>query len=614
MRISFRTKLLGILVITAAAFVGIIVANFFLSDRVITELENLEKRYVPMVDLEPRMTAHLEHLSRALQDAVAADDLEALEETRRLKDGFLAQVSASHNVLTSDQISRLSGAIEDYYRSAYAVSRRLMSSETGENIIESITEMQAKYAHAFVVLKETTNFDEKRLGEAFTASANAERTAGTIRAVVSFLALMLVLIFSLWLSRGVLRSLDEINSGLTRFGKGDFSRNISQVSRDEFGDVAVKANQMANEISRLLGDLTRSEQKIRLLIESVRDYAIISLDPSGLVTSWNSGATKLLGFDEKEIVGKHFSIFLSAEDREKGKAEIELKTAVEQGKTEEENWRIRRDGSRFWASSTLATIRDGAGVLQGFAKITRDMTERKQYEEELKRANQALGLINKELETFSYSVAHDLRAPLRSIIGFSGAIMEDCSTALPEEGKKSLERVIAAAKRMGELIDHLLNLSRVSRKGISRENMNLSELAERIVGEIARHEPERHVAVEIDKDVKAEGDPQLMSVVLSNLLGNAWKFSAKREDARIQFGKLEQNHHPVFFVRDNGAGFDMQYSNKLFGAFQRLHSVHEFEGTGIGLATVQRIIHRHNGEIWAQAKPGEGATFFFTLG
>jgi len=220
---------------------------------------------------------------------------------------------------------------------------------------------------------------------------------------------------------------------------------------------------------------------------------------------------------------------------------------------------------------------------------------------------------NKELEAFSYSVSHDLRTPLRAIDGFSQALLEDYGTQFDATGTDYLMRVRGGAQRMGSLIDALLTLARVSRTSMREEKVDLTAIAEEIVGELRAANPERSVDIRITSQLNAIGDPYLLRIVLENLLNNAWKYSGKREHAVIEFGMCNQDGESCFFVRDNGAGFDMAYANKLFGAFQRLHDAKEFMGTGVGLATVQRIIHRHGGRIWVAAAVDQGATFYFTL-
>jgi light-regulated signal transduction histidine kinase (bacteriophytochrome) len=220
---------------------------------------------------------------------------------------------------------------------------------------------------------------------------------------------------------------------------------------------------------------------------------------------------------------------------------------------------------------------------------------------------------NKELESFSYSVSHDLRSPLRSIQGFSQMLLEECRDTLSDKGKKSLDRIVAASARMGQLIEGLLNLSRVTRAEIGHESVDLSSIARELVAELRQQESGRQVECVIGESVVAHGDPTLLRLVLQNLLGNAWKFTGRQERARIEFGTSEESSERAYFVRDNGAGFEMSYADKLFGAFQRLHGEQEFPGIGIGLATVQRIVDRHGGRVWAVGAPGKGATISFTL-
>jgi PAS domain S-box-containing protein len=288
--------------------------------------------------------------------------------------------------------------------------------------------------------------------------------------------------------------------------------------------------------------------------------------------------------------------------------------------------RIRaRDGSIHWVFEAAVELRDQNGISHESIGLFQDVTARKHAEEEVRQLNllleqrivertAQLETANKELEAFSYSVSHDLRAPLRGIDGWGQALVEDYYEKLDEQGRLYIERVRSETQRMGHLIDDMLQLSRLTRAEMVKKQVDLSALAQDIIERLQQDEPQRKVIFNIQTGVTAEGDTHLLEAVLSNLLGNAFKFTAKRPEARIEFGQTEIQGQHVFFVRDNGAGFDMAYSQKLFGAFQRMHKASEFPGTGIGLATVQRVIHRHGGRVWAEAEVGHGATFFFTLG
>ncbi len=231
----------------------------------------------------------------------------------------------------------------------------------------------------------------------------------------------------------------------------------------------------------------------------------------------------------------------------------------------------------------------------------------------LRLAKEAADAANRELEAFAYSVSHDLRAPLRSIAGFSHLLMEDYYDKLDEEGRDSLNRIFAATDKMGRLIDDLLNLSRLTRAEMTRQQVNISTLVRKIAEAKKKAQPEREVEFVIQDHLFVEGDGQLLNVMLENLLENAWKFTGKSESARIEFGAMNKEGKLIYFIRDNGIGFDMEYAGKLFQPFQRVHAMDEFPGTGIGLATVKRIIERHGGRVWIEAEEGKGTTVYFTL-
>lgn len=367
--------------------------------------------------------------------------------------------------------------------------------------------------------------------------------------------------------------------------------------------------------------LKASEEKYKQIVVDIEE-GYYEADLEGKLTFYNSSLCKITGFTKREM-NKADSDIIFKEPKE---ISIYYDEVYKSGKPRRGLiWNLsKKDGSKVFVEGSIYLMKDKQENPIGFRGLVRDVTESKLAEQEIKRVNEELEhrvaertaqleAANKELESFSYSVSHDLRAPLRSIDGFSTALMVDYMDELDPQAKDYLQRVRSASQRMGHLIDDLLNLSRVMRSEMSRVDVNLSELAEEVFAELQEAEPERAVETVIQPDILVKGDPRLLKIMLVNLLGNAWKFTGKTEQARIELGLYQENSETVFFIRDNGAGFDMEYADKLFGPFQRLHSPGEFPGTGIGLATVARIIKRHNGSIWAESAVGEGASFYFLL-
>jgi PAS domain S-box-containing protein len=342
------------------------------------------------------------------------------------------------------------------------------------------------------------------------------------------------------------------------------------------------------------------------------DDAIIGKGLDGIIWSWNAGAQRVFGYEVAEVIGKPISILLPPGRLGEEPAIIER---LRRGERVEpfETRRLTKKGDVIDVSVTISPIHDSRGNMVGASKVARDISDRKRAEEAVARAKDATEVANRELEAFSYSVAHDLRTPLRGIDGFSQALLEDYSEKLDEEGQRYLRRVREAAQHMAQLIDSLLSLARVSRGDIRREAVDLTNLARKTAERLRASNPDRNVEFLIEKGLTVTGDSRLLGIVLDNLLGNAWKFTRHQPRACIELACTRQEGQSVFFVRDNGAGFDMAFASKLFGVFQRLHTSDEFEGTGIGLATVQRIIRRHDGRIWADGKVAGGATFYFTL-
>jgi PAS domain S-box-containing protein len=343
------------------------------------------------------------------------------------------------------------------------------------------------------------------------------------------------------------------------------------------------------------------------------DDAIIGKTIDGVITTWNPAAERMYGYAAEEIIGQPVTL-LCPPDRV---AEIEgILRRIGHGErvSYHETVRQRKDGTVFPASVTISPVHDDRHALIGASSIARDISERYRLQAEIRLRTDDLEIAYRDLETFSYSVSHDLRAPLRALAGLSRALLEDCGDSLSEAAVGYTKLIQAAAKRMTELIDDLLNLARVSRAEIHLQVIDLGAEVAGMAAELQRQEPDRQVRFTIQQPALATADPTLIRAALQNLLDNAWKFTAGREDAAIEFAMTpDGTSSNCFFVRDNGAGFDAASAAKLFKPFVRLHSASQFPGTGIGLASVRQIVERHRGRTWADGETGVGATFYFTL-
>ncbi|MEE9166982.1 MAG: PAS domain S-box protein [Candidatus Neomarinimicrobiota bacterium] len=365
--------------------------------------------------------------------------------------------------------------------------------------------------------------------------------------------------------------------------------------------------------------LKTSKEYTENLVGSSLDM-IIAVDNNRRISEFNKAAEETFGYSREEILGKHVNILYA--DKKQGL--VVHKMTVREGRHIQEVHNRRKNGEVFPSLLSSSVLVDSKGKRVGAMGVSRDITGRKQAEEEIRKLNEELEqrvkertteleAANEELESFSYSVSHDLRAPLRTIDGFSQILLEDYGDKLDSQGKDYLQRVDKGAKHMAQLTDDLLELSRVTRREMKRQAVDLSALAKEIAAELEKTQPERQVEFIIPKGLVANGDSRLLRVVLENLMGNAWKFTGTKPRAKIEFGVESVNGESAYFVKDNGAGFDRAYADKLFAPFQRLHSETEFEGTGIGLASVKRIIRRHGGQVRAESREGSGATFYFTL-
>jgi PAS domain S-box-containing protein len=383
-----------------------------------------------------------------------------------------------------------------------------------------------------------------------------------------------------------------------------------------------------DQYQELIRDITerkRGERQLRKQAEllSLAHDAIIVRDTKGQINFWNQGAEKTYGWTAAEAIGRITHHLLQT----KFPVSLEALEAAlqERGEWEGELAHTARDGRKIFVTSRQSLRRDKNSASATVMEINRDVTERKCAEEEVHKLNQELEqrviertrelqAVNKELEAFAYSVSHDLRAPVRHIAGFTELLQKHADLVLDDKSRHHISMILGSANRMGNLVDDLLAFSRIGRAETQKTTINLDQLVKGVIGEIAPDTQDRNISWRIGSLPMCDGDPSLLRLVFSNLVSNAMKFTRTRPQAEIEIGSLNQMpDEAVVFVKDNGVGFDMKYKDKLFGVFQRLHSQEAFEGTGIGLATIQRIVHRHGGRVWAEASVDNGATFFVAL-
>ncbi|HEX9705301.1 MAG TPA: PAS domain S-box protein [Gemmatimonadales bacterium] len=438
--------------------------------------------------------------------------------------------------------------------------------------------------------------------------------------------------FGAWaVSRRITQPLRGLTAAAEAIAAGDLSKHVAVPGRDELGRLATAFNTMADhvavshdrlesQVKERTRELRATEERFRAVSETAND-AIVSADHHGQITYFNPAAERIFGYAAGDVLGQPLTLLMPERLRDAHLAGLKRYLVTSEprvvGKTVELAGR-RNDGTEFPVELSLATWRtEGA---PSFTGILRDITDRKKADElraahanALDRFNVELRAVNQELESFSYSVSHDLRAPLRAIDGFSRMLLEDHGGELAGDAQRLLGIIRANTKRMGALIDDLLAFSQLGRKELNVRSVNMTALFRDVADEVRRDAQDRPLDIVVDPLPVALGDPALIRQVVANLLHNAVKFTRGRSPARIVVGAQPNGTEHVYHVRDNGVGFDMQYVNKLFGVFQRLHRVEEFEGTGVGLAIVQRIVHRHGGRVWAEASPEQGAKFYFTL-
>jgi len=390
-----------------------------------------------------------------------------------------------------------------------------------------------------------------------------------------------------------------------------------------------EVHERTKELLSLNESLRKSENRYHLMVEEVQDYAILYLNREGIVENWNAGAEKIKGYKAAEIIGKNFSSFYTAEDKASNLPQKLLALAVETGRAKQEGWRVRKDGSRFWASVVITAVHNEKKEVIGFSKVTHDLTEKKKANDalrnnakELEQKNEVLKKMNKELESFAYISSHDLQEPLRKIQTFATRIAEKELEHLSENGRDYFERMQLAAARMQTLIEDLLAYSRTNTSERKYQHTNLNKIVEEVKAELKEELQQKHATIDAGELCHANIIPFQFRQLLHNLISNSLKFSKPEQAPRIKinseigsgtrFGNSNLRPSATYChisVSDNGIGFEEEYREKIFGLFQRLHGRTAFKGTGIGLAIVKKIVDNHNGVITANSQLNNGATF-----
>ncbi len=358
--------------------------------------------------------------------------------------------------------------------------------------------------------------------------------------------------------------------------------------------------------------LQSSESRLRALIENARDYGLFVLDSKGVIQSWNPGAERMNGYSAAEVIGKHFSLFYPKEDVQAGKPEYELKVAAAEGRIEDEGWRVRKDGHKFWANVVITAFRDASGRLAGFWKITRDLTERKLAEEKLRETATDLARSNAELEQFAYVASHDLQEPLRAVSGCVQILQKRYGDQLDDRARGLIQHSVEGAVRMQTLINDLLAYSRVTSKAQPLEPVDSGKVLKSALLNLDTAIKESNTTISYNGLPTVEADPVQLSQLFQNLVGNAVKYRGDRAP-EVTVDALKEERYWHFRIKDNGIGIDPQYFDRIFRLFQRLHTRREYTGTGIGLALCKKIVERHGGKIWVESEPDKGSTFHFTL-
>jgi PAS domain S-box-containing protein len=472
-------------------------------------------------------------------------------------------------------------------------------------------------------------FDASRLSSIFNKRLNQERQISTILIFV-LVAVFAIYIFStyLWLFRRTLKSIFELNKGAIAIGSGNLNYAVPERHKDEVGDLSRAFNRMTTQLKTVTASKAELEKEIQerktaeeALRENEKEYKSLAENIPDIVTRYdrdlhhifvNTAASQAAGIQAEAFIGKtNLELGQDPEQVEFWMKHVRNVFASGKPETMEFDW-MAPDGLRY--QQTIITPEfDSDGSVKTVLCVTHNLTDIKRAEEALKKYTNELEAANKELESFAYSVSHDLRTPLRTLDGFSEMVVMEYGDKLDETGKNYLNRIRKAGQTMAQLTEDILKLSRITRAEMHRDEIDLSEMAKSITEELKAAQPQRQAEFIVASGIMVKGDKALLEILLRNLLENSWKYTGQRLNAKIEVGMISQIEKEVYYIKDNGIGFDMKYYDKLFQPFQRLTTDKAYSGTGIGLATAQRVIRRHGGKIWAESEVGKGTTFYFTI-
>ncbi len=589
-------------------------------------------RQLDGVATEINLYGSLRYLGQAIQLALheAARDGGAAAEVARLAGAFEANLKLLAQSRTGleagDEARRALSSVKAEWATYRAAVRRFL-------------DLPPAPGERAAALRGLSDRSEKLLGEAnratWTLSNSITLQQEEARSQILRLALldaaMLAFAYA-YIRRRMILPLRELAGVTRRFAGGEYAARSGFRSHDEIGRLAEAFDGMAAQTERHIGviaadldDIRRKEAELRKLAQAIEHspVSVVITDVAGVIEYVNPVFSEITGYACEEAVGRKTSLLKSGQTLPETYRHL-WQTVASGGVWRGELHNRKKNGELFWENTRISPVRNEAGETTHFVAVKEDITARRHAEQALVVLNielerrvadrtRQIEAANRELQSFSHSVSHDLRTPLRAIHGFAHAIEEEGAAVLDDELKDYLRRIQAAALRMGELIDDLLELGRVGQMEVMATAVDLSLMAHEILCGMMAAEPGRRVDTGLEEGIVVSGDPRLLRIALENLLGNAWKFTAECESARIAFGRVRRGDRNMLAIRDNGAGFNMDYAGKLFLPFQRLHAADRFTGTGIGLATVKRVIDLHGGRIEAEGTPGQGAAFYFEL-